>query len=366
MLVVVVDTATPAVTAALAELRRDGVEILARRVTVDARAHGELLAPGCTRCSATPTSSPATCGRRRRHRPRPVHRPAGRPGHRRRAWARRWASRRTASARSTPSAGVGRAPCWSPPTPGAARCTGRSTADGERISGPAVDKPADGRPSDAGPGGRRRRPACTPSGSAPVPTSRAIPAPRRWPPWPPTRIRARAPGEPLTPLYLRRPDARQPAAAQDRSCRERSDRLRWWHIDELLPIEDDLFGAEQLDSRRCSGTSWPAALLPWSALDGDQVLGYAGLAVTAPDEAWVQNIAVRRDAQRRGIGRHPAGDAARRGRPARDPQDPARGGRRQRPAQKLYAAYGFEPVGVRRGYYQPSNTDALVMMREVA
>ena len=31
------------------------------------------------------------------------------------------------------------------------------------------------------------------------------------------------------------------------------------------------------------------------------------------------------------------------------------------PAQKLYAAYGFEPIGVRRGYYQPSNTDALVM-----
>ncbi|HEX2772082.1 MAG TPA: GNAT family N-acetyltransferase, partial [Micromonosporaceae bacterium] len=31
------------------------------------------------------------------------------------------------------------------------------------------------------------------------------------------------------------------------------------------------------------------------------------------------------------------------------------------PAQKLYAAYGFEPIGVRRGYYQSSNTDALVM-----
>ena len=35
------------------------------------------------------------------------------------------------------------------------------------------------------------------------------------------------------------------------------------------------------------------------------------------------------------------------------------------PAQKLYATYGFEPVGIRRGYYQPSNTDALVMMRDV-
>ena len=32
-------------------------------------------------------------------------------------------------------------------------------------------------------------------------------------------------------------------------------------------------------------------------------------------------------------------------------------------AQRLYARYDFEPVGIRRGYYQPSNTDALVMMR---
>jgi [ribosomal protein S18]-alanine N-acetyltransferase len=34
------------------------------------------------------------------------------------------------------------------------------------------------------------------------------------------------------------------------------------------------------------------------------------------------------------------------------------------PAQRLYAQYGFAGVGVRKGYYQPSNTDALVMMRE--
>ena len=33
------------------------------------------------------------------------------------------------------------------------------------------------------------------------------------------------------------------------------------------------------------------------------MLGYAGLAVVDPDESWVQNIAVRRDAQRSGLGR---------------------------------------------------------------
>ena len=140
------------------------------------------------------------------------------------------------------------------------------------------------------------------------------------------------------------------------------ERFRWWHVAEVLPIEEDLFGAER----------WSAAMF-WNelaqrhhylvALDGEDVLGYAGLAVTAPDESWVQNIAVRRDAQQKGLGRALLeallAEAARRGvrktllEVAVDNQ----------PAQKLYAAYDFEPVGIRRGYYQPSNTDALVMMR---
>jgi tRNA threonylcarbamoyl adenosine modification protein YeaZ len=46
VLTLVLDTATPAVTAALASISEDGpVTVLAERVTVDARAHGELLAP---------------------------------------------------------------------------------------------------------------------------------------------------------------------------------------------------------------------------------------------------------------------------------------------------------------------------------
>lgn len=34
-------------------------------------------------------------------------------------------------------------------------------------------------------------------------------------------------------------------------------------------------------------------------------------------------------------------------------------------AQQLYRRHGFDPVGVRRGYYQPSNTDAVVMRKPV-
>ncbi|MGK5520263.1 ribosomal protein S18-alanine N-acetyltransferase [Micromonospora sp. URMC 107] len=140
-------------------------------------------------------------------------------------------------------------------------------------------------------------------------------------------------------------------------------RFRWWHVDEVLPIEADLFGAEQ----------WSAAMF-WNELanghfylvatdDDGAVLGYAGLAVAPPDEAWVQNVAVRRDAQRRGVGRllleALLAEAARLGARSALLEVAADNA----PAQKLYAAYGFEPIGVRRGYYQPSNTDALVMQR---
>ncbi|GAA4201310.1 ribosomal protein S18-alanine N-acetyltransferase [Actinocatenispora rupis] len=140
------------------------------------------------------------------------------------------------------------------------------------------------------------------------------------------------------------------------------DRLRWWHIRELLPIEEDLFGAER----------WSAAMF-WNELasghyyriarEDGEIVGYAGLAVTGPDEAWVQNIAVRRDRQHAGIGRALLSDllaeAARRG-ATRVLLEVAVD---NEPAKRLYERYGFVPVGVRKGYYQPSNTDALVMER---
>ena len=31
-------------------------------------------------------------------------------------------------------------------------------------------------------------------------------------------------------------------------------------------------------------------------------------------------------------------------------------------AQRMYERFGFEHIGVRKGYYQPSNTDAALMV----
>jgi ribosomal-protein-alanine N-acetyltransferase len=147
------------------------------------------------------------------------------------------------------------------------------------------------------------------------------------------------------------------------------ERLRWWQIEDLLPIEDDLFGPER----------WTAAMF-WNELanghhyvvarQGAELVGYAGLALSPPDggqaaeEAWINNVAVRRDRQRQRIGRllleHLLDIARRSGARHILLVVAADNG----PAQRLYDAHGFEVIGVRRGYYQTTNTDALVMRRD--
>ena len=82
------------------------------------------------------------------------------------------------------------------------------------------------------------------------------------------------------------------------------ERLRWWHIDEVLAIEADLFGAGAVERRRCSGTSWPTATTtspPSTAAEPSSAT--PGWRWSRRARRWVNNIAVRRDRQRRGIGR---------------------------------------------------------------
>ncbi|MFG3418299.1 tRNA (adenosine(37)-N6)-threonylcarbamoyltransferase complex dimerization subunit type 1 TsaB [Micromonospora sp. NPDC049460] len=62
MLVLVVDSSTPAVTAALVEVTADGVATRAHRCTVDARAHGELLALQVDAVLADVDARPADLG----------------------------------------------------------------------------------------------------------------------------------------------------------------------------------------------------------------------------------------------------------------------------------------------------------------
>jgi ribosomal-protein-alanine N-acetyltransferase len=140
--------------------------------------------------------------------------------------------------------------------------------------------------------------------------------------------------------------------------------MRWWHIERLEPIELELFGAER----------WPAATF-WSELaevstryyrvliDGDDVIGYSGLC-SYGEESWVQNIAVTGSRQGQGLGALLLDDLLAEAERLRSVHVALEVRADNVRAQRLYARRGFEQVAVRRGYYQPSNTDALVMVRE--
>lgn len=141
-------------------------------------------------------------------------------------------------------------------------------------------------------------------------------------------------------------------------------RLAERHLDAILLIERDLFGPERWSAAMFQAELDTGHFYLVALDDTGSVLGYAGLAGAPPGEAWVNNLAVRQDAQRHGIGRRLLeallAEAARQG--ARRVMLEVAADNEA--AQKLYAAYGFEAVSVRRGYYQPSNRDALVMIRE--
>ena len=139
--------------------------------------------------------------------------------------------------------------------------------------------------------------------------------------------------------------------------------MRWWHIDEVLPLEHDLF----VDDRWTARTYWSElAQLDTRhylvALDGDAVVGYAGLC-DYPDEAFVQTIAVAPRSQGSGLGARLLqallDEAARRGQ-GRVLLEVRADNQR---ALALYERFGFRRTAVRHGYYQPSGRDAVVMVR---
>ena len=97
------------------------------------------------------------------------------------------------------------------------------------------------------------------------------------------------------------------------------------------------------------------------AVDGDEVVGYAGL-IAYPDEAHVATIGVTGNRQGEGIGGRLL-DALLAEADRRSPVVLLEVRATDEATQGLYARRGFVPIGVRPHYYPLSGEDALVMKR---
>ncbi|KAF3469746.1 ribosomal protein S18-alanine N-acetyltransferase [Streptomyces sp. Tu 3180] len=148
--------------------------------------------------------------------------------------------------------------------------------------------------------------------------------------------------------------------------------MRWWDIEPVLELERGLFP----DDAWSRGMFWselahargPGATRRYVvAEEDDRIVGYAGLASSGTDSdgaaaaADIQTIAVTRDHWGTGLGSRLLTELLRAATAFECAEvmlecriDNVR-------ARKLYERFGFETIGVRRGYYQPGNVDALVM-----
>lgn len=144
--------------------------------------------------------------------------------------------------------------------------------------------------------------------------------------------------------------------------------MRWWDLDRVIGLEHDLFP----DDAWSRGMFWseladarhPAATRTYLVAETSEgrVVGYAGLAAVA-GTGDVQTIAVARDHWGTGLGARLLGALLQAATDA-ECHEVLLEVRVDNPrAQRLYERFGFEPIGFRKGYYQPGNVDALVMRR---
>ena len=143
--------------------------------------------------------------------------------------------------------------------------------------------------------------------------------------------------------------------------------MRWWDIEPVMVLEHELFGDEAWsDTMFWSELAERASRWYLVSECEDDLVGYAGLCAYPPHESYVQTIAVAPTAQGHGIGttmlRALIDESARRGCERLDLEVRAD----NEPAIRLYERHGFTRIGLRRRYYQPSGTDAVVMSRGAA
>jgi len=136
--------------------------------------------------------------------------------------------------------------------------------------------------------------------------------------------------------------------------------MRLEQLPEIMALEQDVFAAE----------AWTEGMLRSELADPDsrhyvvavaegRIVGYGGLA-TYDIEAHVMTVGVLPAWRRRGVGAVLLADLLAAAGPRRVLLEVRAG---NKSAQRLYARHGFLPIGRRRGYYEPTGEDAVVMAR---
>ena len=138
--------------------------------------------------------------------------------------------------------------------------------------------------------------------------------------------------------------------------------MRSTDLDAVMELEEQLFAPDtwtrSMYRDELAHTDTRSYLV---AEDGDRVVGYAGL-IAYDDEAHVATIGVVGDRQGEGIGALLL-DALLTEADRRSPVVLLEVRADNPVAQELYRRRGFTEIGRRPRYYQPSDTDAVVMKR---
>jgi ribosomal-protein-alanine N-acetyltransferase len=151
--------------------------------------------------------------------------------------------------------------------------------------------------------------------------------------------------------------------------------MRWWDLEQVLEIERALFPEDawspamfwsELAHARGPHSTRRYVVAEEEGAEGDgkegggKIVGYAGFAA-AGGLGDVQTIAVARGQWGTGLGSRLLTDLLQHATAFECDEVLLEVRVDNTRAQKLYERFGFEPIGFRRGYYQPGNVDALVM-----
>ncbi len=137
-------------------------------------------------------------------------------------------------------------------------------------------------------------------------------------------------------------------------------RMRRRHLKGVMAIERQVYPRPWSPSLFVSEMTAGRTRCYLVALDDRRVIGYAGL-ISYGEEAHVTTIAVEPEQQRRKIGTRLLWELIHEAQRMEAHAVSLEVRVTNWGAQRMYARFGFRPVGVRKGYYQETNEDALVM-----